>query len=348
MEKVPIMKPGSLLRTAVLLCSALVVATPAAAAETVNIYSARKEALIKPLLDDFTKETGIEVNLVTGKADALLQRLKSEGRNSPADLLLTTDAGRLHRAKEAGVLAPVQSDTLSKRVPQNYRDPDNQWYGLSMRARPILYVKDKVDPSELSTYEALADPKWKNRICIRSSDNIYNQSLVASMIASNGAEKTEKWAQDFVKNFARPPRGGDRDQIKAAAAGVCDIAIANTYYLAMMLNGDDAAQREAAEKMGVFWPNQDGRGTHVNVSGIGMTAAAKNQANARRLMEFMVGDQAQRWYADTNHEYPVVEGVPASETLQSWGEFKADDLNLSRLGELNADAVRLMDRAGWK
>ena len=323
-------------------------AGPAVAAETVNIYSARKEALIKPLLEDFTKETGIEVNLVTGKADALLQRLQSEGRNSPADLLLTTDAGRLHRAKEAGVLAPLQSETLKDKVPENLRDPDGQWYGLSLRARPILYVKGKVEPSELSTYEALADPKWKNRICIRSSDNIYNQSLVASMIASNGVEKTERWAKGFVKNFARPPRGGDRDQIKAAAAGVCDIAIANTYYLAMMLNGDDAAQREAAEKVAVFWPNQDGRGTHVNVSGIGMTVAAKNRNNAQRLMEYMVGDHAQRWYADTNHEYPVVAGIPASETLQSWGQFKADELNLSRLGELNAEAVRLMDRAGWK
>lgn len=343
-----VMKSGTLLRTLLVLCTALVVAAPATAAETVNIYSARKEALIKPLLDKFTNDTGIEVNLVTGKADALLQRLQSEGRNSPADLLLTTDAGRLHRAKEAGVLAPVQSDTLSKRIPDNFRDPEGYWYGLSMRARPILYVQGKVDPSELSTYEALADPKWKNRICIRSSDNIYNQSLVASMIASDGAEKTEQWAKGFVKNFARPPRGGDRDQIKAAAAGVCDIAIANTYYLAMMLNGDDQAQREAAEKVAVFWPNQDGRGTHVNVSGIGMTAASKNQDNARRLMDYMADEQAQRWYADTNHEYPVVEGVSASETLQSWGEFKADDLNLSRLGELNADAVRLMDRAGWK
>lgn len=335
-------------RVLALLLPMAVALPPVQAADVVNLYSARKEALIKPLLDDFSKETGIKVNLVTGKADALLQRLKSEGRNSPADLLLTTDAGRLHRAKEAEVLAPVQSDVLAQRVPENYRDPDGFWYGLSMRARPIMYVKGKVDPAELSTYEALADSKWNKRICIRSSDNIYNQSLVASMIAGNGPEKTEKWAQDLVKNLAQPPRGGDRDQIKAAAAGVCDIAIANTYYLAMMLDGDDAAQREAAEHMGVFWPNQDGRGTHVNVSGIAMTAAAKNQDNARRLMEYLVGDHAQRWYAQTNHEYPIVADVPVSDTLQGWGEFKADDLNLSRLGELNADAVRLMDRAGWK
>lgn len=342
------MNAGSLFRVVISFCAALAVAVPVAAAETVNIYSARKEALIKPLLDQFTQDTGIEVKLVTGKADALLQRLKSEGRNSPADLLLTTDAGRLHRAKEAGVLAPVQSDTLIGSIPANYRDPEHYWFGLSMRARPILYVKGKVKPSELSTYEALAEPKWKNRICIRSSDNIYNQSLVASMIASDGAQQTETWAEGFVKNFARPPRGGDRDQIKAAAAGVCDIAIANTYYLAMMLTGDDSAQRQAAEKVAVFWPNQEGRGTHVNVSGIGMTAAAKNRDNARRLMEYMVSEAAQRWYADTNHEYPVVEAVPASDTLRAWGDFKADDLNLSRLGELNAEAVRLMDRAGWK
>ncbi|MEJ2453059.1 MAG: Fe(3+) ABC transporter substrate-binding protein [Candidatus Thiodiazotropha sp.] len=321
----------------------------AASAEgEVNLYSARKENLIKPLLDRFTEETGITVNLVTGKADALLQRLQSEGRNTPADLLITTDAGRLHRAKKAGVTQAVESAVLNKQVPSSFRDPEGHWFGLSLRARPILYVKERVDPATLSSYEALADPKWKGRICIRSSNNIYNQSLVASLIAADSLQATEKWAEGLVKNFARPPKGGDRDQIKAAAAGICDIAIANTYYLAGMLTSKDAAQREAAGKLAVYWPNQSGRGAHVNVSGASLTRAAKNRDNAIKLLEFLVGDEAQSWYAETNGEYPVRSDVPASELLGSWGSFKMDTLNLARLGELNPEAVRLMDRAGWK
>ncbi|MEJ2316990.1 MAG: Fe(3+) ABC transporter substrate-binding protein [Gammaproteobacteria bacterium] len=332
------------------LTAVALVLTPllASASGEVNLYSARKEQLIKPLLDSFTEETGIKVNLVTGKADALLKRLETEGRNTPADLLITTDAGRLHRAKEAGVLQSVTSETLKTAIPDNLRDPEGYWFGLSQRARPIFYVKDKVDPSELSTYEDLAGEKWKGRICIRSSDNIYNQSLVASMIANDGEQQAETWARGFVANFARPPKGGDRDQIKAAAAGQCDIAIANTYYAGAMLAGKDEEQKAAAEKMGLFWPNQQGRGTHVNVSGIGMTAAARNSDNAMKLMEYLVSENAQKWYAEVNHEYPVRAGVAWGDILKSWGEFKADTLNLSKLGELNGDAVRLMDRAGWK
>ncbi len=321
----------------------------AASAEgEVNLYSARKENLIKPLLDRFTEETGITVNLVTGKADALLQRLQSEGRNTPADLLITTDAGRLHRAKEAGVTQAVESAELNERVPSSFRDPEGHWFGLTLRARPILYVKERVDPATLNSYEALADPEWKGRICIRSSNNIYNQSMVASLIAADGLQATEQWAEGLVKNFARPPKGGDRDQIKAAAAGICDIAIANTYYLAGMLTSKDAAQREAAGKLAVFWPNQKGRGAHVNVSGASLTRAAKNRDNAIKLLEFLVGEEAQSWYAETNGEYPVRSDVPPSELLSSWGSFKMDTLNLARLGELNPEAVRLMDRAGWK
>ena len=331
-----------------LLILALPLAAPLAAAEQVNLYSARQETLIKPLLDRFAEESGIKVNLVSAKDDALIKRLESEGRNSPADLLLTADAGRLHRARELGLLAPLQSEVLAQRIPASYRDPEGHWFGLSLRARPILYVRDKVDPAELSTYAALADPRWKGRICIRSSDNIYNQSLVAAMIATRGEAETEAWAKGFVANFARPPQGGDRDQIKAAAAGQCDIAIANTYYLAAMLNDDAAAERDSAAKLGVFWPDQDGRGVHVNVSGIALTTAARNTEQARKLIEFLVSDEAQRWYAETNHEYPVVPGVEPSDTLKAWGRFKADDLNLSELGRHNADAVRLMDRAGWK
>ncbi|MBK1705301.1 Fe(3+) ABC transporter substrate-binding protein [Halochromatium glycolicum] len=344
----------SLLAGLPLLGLALALGTPPALAETeeVNLYSARKEALIKPLLERFTDETGIEVNLVTGKADALLQRLKNEGRNSPADVLLTVDAGNLHRAKAAGLTQAFESETVTEAVPETYRDPEGHWTGLSLRARPIMYVKGEVDPSELSTYEALADPKWKGRICIRSSSNVYNQSLVASLIAADGTETTEEWAEGIVANMARPPKGGDRDQIKAAAAGQCDIAIANTYYLAGMLKSDDPGEKEPAEKVAIFWPNQpgsgDGRGTHVNVSGAAVTAASENTDAAVELIEFLVSPESQAWYAKVNGEYPVREGVEISPVLAEWGEFKADGLDLVKLGELNAAAVKLMDRAGWK
>ncbi|MCF6283228.1 MAG: Fe(3+) ABC transporter substrate-binding protein [Candidatus Polarisedimenticolaceae bacterium] len=326
----------------------LTAAQSAVAADEVNLYSARKEKLIKPLLDRFTHTTGIKVNLVTGKADVLLKRLQMEGKNSPADLLITTDAGRLHRAKAAGVTQGFKSSLLESEIPASFRDSEGHWYGLTLRSRPILYVKGRVNPAELSTYEALADPKWRGRICIRSSSNIYNQSLVASMVASSDVAKTEMWVAGLVKNFARPPKGGDRDQIKAAAAGQCDIAIANTYYLAGMLTSKDAGQRAAAEKMAVFWPNQNGRGAHVNVSGIALTKAAKNRANAIKLAEYLIGEAAQKWYAEKNGEYPVRAGVAQSSVLEHWGKFKMDSLNLSRLGELNPDAVKLMDRAGWK
>lgn len=319
-----------------------------AAEEEVNLYSARKEQLIKPLLDRFTKQTGIVVNLITGKADALLKRLESEGKNSPADLLITTDAGRLFRAKAAGVTQAVSSDILMKVVPAAYREPEGYWYGLSLRARPIMYVKSKVKADELSTYADLADPKWKGRICIRSSSNIYNQSLIASMIAHDGLENTEKWAKSFVQNFARSPKGGDRDQIKAAAAGECDIAVANTYYLGKMITGKDKAQQEAASKVAIFWPDQKGHGAHVNVSGAAVTMSAKNKANAIKLLEFLVTSESQVWYAETNFEYPVRGDVEWSGLLKGWGTFTADQINLSKLGENNADALKLMDRVGWK
>lgn len=320
----------------------------ASAGDEVNLYSARKEQLIKPLLDQFTEKTGIKVNLVTGKADALLKRLSTEGKNSPADLLITTDAGRLHRAKSADVLQAVNSDVLEQAIPAHLRDPDDQWFGLSLRARPIFYVKGKVDPSELSTYEALSNDQWAGRVCIRSSSNIYNQSLVASLIAENGLEATETWAEGFVGNFAQPPKGGDRDQIKAAAAGICDIAIANTYYYGGMLNSGDQEQIDAANQVAIFWPNQEGRGTHVNVSGIGMTKASTNKDAAKKLMEFLASDDSQAWYAQVNSEFPVSESAEKGELMKTWGNFKADQLNLSVLGEKNAAAVKLMDRVNWK
>ena len=317
-----------------------------AQASEVNIYSARQEELIKPLLDKFSNETGIKVNLITGKPDELISRMASEGRNSPADVLISTDVGRLYRAKQQGVLQAIESEVLTGTIPAEMRDPAGQWFGLTMRARPILYVPGKVDPKQLSTYEDLASPKWKGKICIRSSDNIYNQSMTASIIAHDGAEKAESWAKGLVANFAMPPKGGDRDQIKAAAAGVCDIAIANTYYLGGMLA--DPQEKAAAEKVKVFWPNQAGRGAHINISGAGVAKYAPNKAEAIKLLEYMTTAEAQQWYAETNHEYPVRAGVQVSTILQGFGEFKADQLQLDKLGELNAEAIRVMDRAGWK
>ena len=323
-------------------------AVPALAAPEVNLYSARQEALIKPLLDKFTEETGIRVNLVTAKADALIKRLEAEGRNSPADVLLTVDAGRLHRAKALGVVQPIDSPILEAAIPASYRDPEGFWWGLSLRARPVMYARDRVDPAVLGTYEDLAGETWRGRICIRSSDNIYNQSLLASMIASDGAAAAEAWAEGLVANFARPPRGGDRDQIKAVASGQCDVAIVNTYYLGHMLASTDESERSAAEKVAVFWPNQDGRGVHVNVSGAAVTRSAVNREAAIRLIEFLSTDSAQSWYAQVNYEYPVKSGVAWSPTLEAWGSFEADQVNLETLGELNTEAIRIMDRAGWK
>ena len=326
----------------------LLVLGSAAFAEEVNVYSAREEQLIKPLLDAFTQDTGIKVNLVTGDDDPLLERLKREGANSPADLLIMADAGRLYRAVENGNLQPVQSATLNQSIPANLRDPGNRWFGLTSRARVIFYNKATVNPAALSTYEDLADPKWQGRICVRSSNSIYNQSLLASMIATKGAAQAETWAKGLVANLARPPSGGDRDQIKAVASGQCDIAIANTYYYAQMLYGGDAAQKAAANKVSLFWPNQRDRGTHINISGAGVTASAKNKANAVKLLEYMVLDDAQRWYATTNGEYPVKPGIEPSAELQSWGKFKSDALQLTVLCKNNAQAVMIMDKAGWK
>ena len=318
-------------------------------ADEINLYSARKEALIKPLLDEFSEQTGIKVNLVTGKADALLKRLESEGKLTPADVLITVDAGRLHRAKEAGLLQSIESSALQSSIPSAYRDPDGHWFGLSVRARPLMVVSEKVKAGAIRRYEDLAHAEWKGKICIRSSNNIYNQSLVASMIAANGLADTEQWAQGLVDNLARPPAGGDRDQIKAAAAGECDIAVANTYYLARMLSvGEGDSQRQAAEKVSIVWPNQEDRGTHVNISGAGIIRYAKNRDNAIKLLEYLVSDEAQAYYAEGNHEYPVKAGVEISALLRSFGEFKTDTLNLSVLGENNAAAVKLMDRVGWR
>ena len=323
------------------------VPSPASAAE-VNVYSARQEVLVRPLFDAFEAATGIAVNVVSGKADALLQRLQREGANSPADLLLTTDAGRLIRARDLGLLAPVRSAVLEAAIPAQYRDPEGAWFGLSVRARPIIYAVDRVKPEELSTYQALAGEQWRGAICVRSSNNIYNQSMLAARIAHFGPGATEAWARGLVANFARKPQGGDRDQIRAVAAGECDVALVNTYYLAQLAASRRAADREAAAKVAIFWPDQDGHGVHVNISGAGVTASARNGAEAIRLIEFLAGDEAQRIYAEVVYEYPVRPGVPAAAVVAAWGSFRADDLNLAVLGAHNAEAVRIADRAGWR
>lgn len=339
---------GSIARLLLALLVLPLALTACSSPESVNVYSARQEALIKPLLDRFTAETGIPVNLVTGDGDALLARLRNEGLNSPADMLLTSDAGNLYRAQQADLLQPITSPALEAAVPAHLRSDEGFWFGLSLRARVLVYAPERVDPAELSDYAALADPSWRERICVRSSGNIYNQSLVAGMLASQGAEATETWLQGFVANFARPPQGGDRDQIKAVASGQCDVAVVNSYYLGGMLRSDNPEERAAAEQVRLFWPNQAGRGVHINISGAGITRSAKQLAEARQLIEFLLREDSQQWYAEANNEYPVRPDIAPSELLQSWGEFRADPLQVSELGRLNSAAVMAMDRANWK
>ena len=296
----------------------------------------------------FTDQTGIEINVVKGSADQLIQRLISEGENSPADILLTVDAGRLHRAKEAGLLQPIRSRTLYRNIPAALRDPDNQWFGLTVRARVIVYSKDRVSPSDLSTYEDLAGPQWKGRIAVRSSSNIYNQSLMASLIEANGKRKALSWAKSVRKNMARAPRGSDRDQARAVAAGIADVAIMNTYYIGKLASSKDSKDHEVVKKVAIFFPNQKGRGTHINVSGAGVTKSAKNKENAIKFIEYLSSAEAQEIFGSVNFEYPVKIDNNKSELLNSWGSFNFDNINLSILGMRNSEAVKLFDKAGWE
>ena len=317
--------------------------TEAASNGRVNIYSARHYNTDDRLYDGFTEQTGIEVNLIEGKDDELIERIKSEGANSPADILITVDAGRLWRAAQAGIFAPVESAILEEKIPANLQDTNNLWFGFSKRARVIMYNKDKVDSAELSTYEDLADPKWKGRFIVRSSNNIYNQSLVAGMIEEKGEEATAEWIEGLVANFARPPQGNDTSQIEDVAAGIGDVTLANTYYLARY---EDTP--EIFDKIGVIFPNQNDRGTHVNISGAGLLKNAPNQENAIAFLEYLASPEAQEFFASGNNEYPVVEATSANPVVQSFGEFKADTTNVSAYGKNNADAVKIMDRSGWK
>lgn len=315
---------------------------------TLNIYSYRNENLIKPLLDQFSQQTGVEINLITSKPDVLFERLKAEGTNTPADVLLTTDVGHLTRAKQAGFFQPVNSSTLTTAVPQSLRDPDNQWFGLSYRARVIM-VNDNVAADAITSYADLADEQWRNRICMRSSSNIYNQSLMASIIAAQGEVEAQQWATGVVANFARDPSGNDRSQMTSVAVGECDVTLANTYYLGTWLAGANEQEQAYAEKLRVIMPDQAGRGTHINVSGAGVIASSDQTALATQLLEFLVSPEAQQWYAESNHEYPVNTDVEPSERVKSWGwPFEADTVALFQLGNLNAEAIQVYDRAGWR
>src|SRR5690554_1744773 len=316
--------------------------------EVVNIYTHRHYAADQELFARFTEQTGIKVNVVNASADELIQKLELEGANSPADILITVDAGRLYRAEEKGLFQSFQSDIVNRNIPAKFRDPDGFWTGLTYRARIIAYSKDHVSPEDLSTYEDLASDKWKGRILTRSSENIYNQSLLASIIAANGTEAAEQWAAAVLGNMARDPAGSDRDQVKAVAGGEGDIAIVNTYYIGLMLNDENQEERKAAEQIAIFFPNQADRGTHINISGIGVTKYAPNKENAIRLIEYLSEEEAQSVLANLNFEYPINSKVETASLHKSWGDFKADDINLSILGEKNSDAVMIFDRVGWK
>jgi len=318
-----------------------------AAAQEVNVYSARHYDTDNALYERFTEETGIAVNVIEGGSDELIERIRAEGVNSPADVLITVDAGRLWRAEEAGVFQPVSSERLDDRVPEHLRHPDGLWYGLTKRARVIYYNREDGAPEGVETYEDLAT--FDGTVCIRSSSNIYNQSLLASMIAAHGAEAAEDWAAGVVDNFARPPAGNDRAQIRGVAAGECTVAVANTYYIGHMLSeGADPADAEAAPLVDFLFPNQDGRGTHVNISGAGVVADAPNRESAIRFLEFLTGDEAQQVFAGGNNEYPVVDGVEITGPIADFGtDFVEDTVNAAVLGENNPEAVRIFDRVGW-
>tara|TARA_B110000003_G_C16638782_1_gene529361 strand:- start:1832 stop:2830 length:999 start_codon:yes stop_codon:yes gene_type:complete len=317
-------------------------------ANALTVYSYRHYESDQRLFELFTQKTGIPVKVVKAKADTLLERLKAEGMNSNADVLITSDASRLAAADRADLLQPVESLLLRERVPAHLRDPDNKWFGFTQRARVLVYHPDRVRPSELSTYEALAEPEWKGRLLVRSSSNVYNQSLMAAMIVANGPESALKWAQGLVSNMARPPQGSDRDQMRAVAKGLADVAIVNTYYLGLLKNSSLSADRDVAEKLKIFFPNQAGRGTHINISGAGVTKSSRQPEQAVQLLEFLVSAQAQATFPAATYEYSVLKDAPLSKLHANWGAFKADSMPLSLLGENNVAAVKLLNKAGWR
>ena len=324
----------------------LSVLTLPALAEEVTVYSARNEQLIKPLFDAYTKETGVEVKFITDKEGPLMARLKAEGKNTPADILLTVDAGNLWQAGDEGLLRPIKSKVLDANVPAHLRDPDGEWFGLSVRARTLIYNTGKVKPADLSTYEDLASPKWKGRLCLRTSKKVYNQSLVAMMITEYGEGKTQDIVTGWVNNQATAPFPDDTKAMEAVAAGQCDVTIVNTYYFGRLMD------KTPSLPLAIFWPNQTlknkAAGVHVNVSGAGVTKFAKNPAGAQKLIEWLSSDKAQNLFADVNMEYPVNPKVKPDAKVAAWGSFKPNLINVKDAGSLQARAVKLMDRAGYK
>lgn len=329
-------------------CSAILGAgVPAQAQEVLNLYSSRHYQTDEALYENFTEETGIEINRIEGKGDALIERIKSEGANSPADVFLTVDAGRLWRADQADLFQPVDSDVLKAAIPENLRHPEGHWFGFSSRARLIYYDKAKVKAGEISSYEDLADPKWNGRVCIRSSSNIYNQSLMSSMIAAHGEAGATEWARAVVANFARNPVGGDTDQIRGIGAGECDVSVGNSYYYVRLMTKPNAKDEGLADKVGWVFPNQGDRGTHVNVTGAGVLKNAPHKQAAIKFLEYLASPSAQRYFADGSNEYPVVAGIEPNEALKSLGQFEADNLNVAIYGEYQPKAQRIFDSVGW-
>ena len=317
--------------------------------KVLNLYSSRHYQTDEALYANFTRQTGIGINRIEAGEDALIERVRNEGARSPADVLLTVDAGRLWRAEQLGFFQPVKSALLEARIPASLREPGGLWFGFSQRARLIAYNKAKVRPAELPTYESLADPKWKGRVCMRSSTNIYNLSLMGALIDHLGEAAAEQWARGVAANFARPPRGGDTDQLKSVAAGECDVTVTNQYYYARLLRSPKAEEREVAERLGVLFPNQASWGAHVNISGAGVMKNAPNRDAAVKFLEYLAGDEAQRYFADGNNEWPAVASVkPDNPALKLLGEFRADALNVALLGRNQPAAQRLYDRVAWK
>ena len=321
-------------------------------AKEVNLYTSRHYDSDDALYQKFTDATGIKVNVISGKGKALMERLASEGANSPADVFITVDAGNLWKVQKDGMFQSINSDTINSIVPENLRGPNSEWVGIAKRSRVIYYNPVKVSAEDMEglTYEDLSDPKWKGRVAIRSSSNMYNQSLVASLIANNGVDATEKWAHRFVGNFARKPEGNDRAQIMAVANGEADVAVANSYYIGLMLSGKKGAEQQAAaRKVELHFPGQDGRGAHINVSGAGLMKNAPNAGNAVKFIEFLLSEEAQSHIVNNTYEFPMLEGVAPSDLIAQFGSgFKEDQTSVASYGEFNPDAVKLMDRGGWQ
>ncbi|MDN3567852.1 extracellular solute-binding protein [Paeniroseomonas aquatica] len=325
-------------------------ARPAAAAGEVNLYSSRHYDSDRALYEAFTKETGIRVRLIEGDADQLIERIRNEGANSPADVFITVDAARLARAANAGVLAPFRSGVIEARIPAGLRDPEGMWFAVSKRARVVMYDRERGAPEGLTRYEDLAEPRFKGQICVRSSSHPYNTSLAASILAADGAERTEAWARGFAANLARPPQGGDRDQFRALPAGQCRLAIANTYYLAAIGASERPEDKALFARIGVIFPNQGegDRGTHVNVSGAGLVKTAPNRAAATRFLEYLTGDSAQATFALGNMEYPAVAAAPLHPALAAMGSFRPEPVDAERTNTNAGPALQIMQRAGWR